>query len=603
MRAYIRDRLLAYRYTNMPYRRVAKKWRQLKKKLSSTDKTYGKITLFVLFLFRSDSRFIKYLVTSKAFKQLFESNTVLSNFLTDVLWQVTSRIKNRSLHVYVAALLDRRKEFSKSFVLYFELIQKAEKPSMGWVTRAINAEKHITEKKFYEYFFSHPHKFEENSKHAIICDYSLERDSIIPEWDSIKKCIKQTGTEDLLLINKSLLAALPFKNIAHFSFVEEILVSAAQKSEQDKKILRRSITLLAVCYYRLGLTNQLVNLNEKISYSNHDWNIYVQFALGNHMEAMEHRAQSILTSFQLAYPGKVQQSDHQKTLIPEKDLCGEVFNAMFYDELAKDIENIQITCDVRLHTRLVDRFPQINFLPKQPRVRRLTSPESFVGIPVNLGDFLDTETYSQTKNTAFVPLNYSKYYEKESCQYKKTNGWLRSNKEQCHSMRRKLNIADDAFVISFSANSTVRSRVRDMHMIDVSVWENVFTIPNCVFVNINPSFDKSECDALEKRFGCQIISPNFDLYNDFESLLDILSASNAAIVPANNLMDFASATATPSFVFSPSNIMKVWVNGSGNKYLFSNHVEFIFQEERNETLEMMVLQCREKLLNLMVEHR
>mgnify|MGYP003385898704 CR=1 FL=1 len=202
-----------------------------------------------------------------------------------------------------------------------------------------------------------------------------------------------------------------------------------------------------------------------------------------------------------------------------------------------------------------------------------------------LRDFLDHDSFYQTKEANFINIDYKKLYGKPQTQHGYTNGWLKTDKNLKNYWVKQL--GQSKRVIGVSANSTQRSKIRDIHMIGLEYWKEIFTLPNCKFINLNASLSEEETQEYAKKFNIEFITPDIDLFNDFDNLLAIMSVLDFAIVPANNMMDFAASLGLKSIVFSPSNIMKTWAIDD-DKYIFSEKVKFIFPKNDDNKIEAMV---------------
>jgi hypothetical protein len=223
---------------------------------------------------------------------------------------------------------------------------------------------------------------------------------------------------------------------------------------------------------------------------------------------------------------------------------------------------------------LSKNFPYIEFTPKIPKYRQHEDRKAFDDVPPRLWDYLDNKSLTISKGLRFSPIDYVGLYSHEQTQRNVRSGWLKADAELQNVWRGKF--GNDKHLIGISASSTMRSKIRDIHTIDLKHWGEVFALKDCVFINLNAGFDSNECQEIEKKYGVQFVTPDINLYDDFDNLLAILSILDFSIVPANNLMDFSAALGVKTLVFSPTNIMRVWVQTNTDNYIFSDKVKFIF---------------------------
>ena len=549
--------------------------------------TYRKLSpvnLFFLPLSKplENQKFRGYILRSRVFARIFGSNTrtadVLLGGLEKTAW-VFGRPNHSSLY-RIASLYRQKRQYQKAFNIYFYLFKATH--SFRFCTRAILCERELEEKELFEYYKESASSLDAVSYHMLTCEYSKYYDSVVPDWQGIIETI-QKDRKNLVLINFSILAALGFMNVDFIDEVVDIIFNGPL--DVDDNSMRRTLTMIAAAYYRTGNTRKLWELTSRVSYPNSDWNLYKAFGEGNIQQALICRGETIKASFLRFYP-RYGKTGGRKVLVPEKDLCGEAFNALFYASISREHQDVAITCDERLHKILTSNFDNIAFIPKAPRYRQKTEPERFNQINCGLGDFLDNESFRQVRGAEFVVIDYNKHFSDKECRDGLEHGWLRADSELMEMWDKKLRRGEGKKLIGISAYSTVRSRIRDIHMIGVDYWGDIFGMRNCDFVNFSAAIDAKGCQQLERKFNVTILNPEIDLYNDFDNLLAIMSILDYGVLPANNLMDFAAAVGLKTIVFSPSNIMKVWV-GNGDNYVFSNNVRFIFPENGENEYDMV----------------
>jgi len=516
-------------------------------------------------------RFRGYILRSSVFARFIGSNTRIADtvlkYLEELVWR-GGRPNNRYLY-RIASLYRQKRQYQKAFNIFFYLFKT--KHLFSICTSAVACERELENKELFEYYKENASNIDALSYHMLTCEYSKYYDDIVPDWQGIIE-IFEKDKKNLVLINYSVLAALGYMNIDFIDKVVGIIFSGPLEISDNRT--RRTLTMIAAAYYRTGNSDKLTELTSRVPYPNTDWNLYKAFGEGDIQGALSCRGETIKGSFLRFYPHRGK-SGGKEVLVPEKDLCGEAFNALFYKSLAREHKDIAITCDERLHKILTSNFRDITFIPKTPRYRQKLDPEQFNLINCGLGDFLDNNAYKQVKGAEFIVVDYNKYFDDKECREGLDHGWLRVDPALRDIWNGKLRRGSERKLIGIAAYSTVRSRIRDIHMIGVDYWGEIFNMQNCCFVNFNAALNTEDCQQLARRFNVAILNPEVDLYNDFDNLLAIMAVLDYGILPANNLMDFAAAVGLKTIVFSPSNIMKAWANNGAN-YVFSNNVRFIF---------------------------
>ena len=462
-----------------------------------------------------------------------------------------------------------------------------------YLVKAIQAESKLQRNVLYGLYNNKLLSFHDKAKYLMQCQFTLQADNIVPEWNKILKSIR--SKTDFLMINWAILAALGHQKIRILYQLGNILISKKEifKSGEQQNAFERSVTVLAAAYYRTGERKKLLQLDKLFNFEVPSWKIYMSFGKGKIMEAMDYRAIVIKNTFLRSYPYK--EKNKKQTLVPEKDICGEAFNALYYRALNKTIGKFYVVCDARLSRILRQNFPFINFIPKTPRYMHDQNQERFNYLNYGLRDFLDNDSAQKTLGSKFFSIDYSEHHEKLETQKGRINGWLKPNKILRNRWRKKL--GRNKKLIGVCANSTLRSRIRDMHMIGMDKWDKIFKLPGYKFINLNASLTDEEIDEYSKKFKIEFINPKIDLFNDFDNLLSIMSLLDIAIVPPNNMMDFSAALGIKSIVFSPSNIMQAWAVNNNN-YIFSENVKFIFPEEKENKNKKMVMQAVKHIKSL-----
>ena len=528
------------------------------------------------------SRIFSKLLKNQRFRRYLMEEDKLPAYLFTKLRSVAIRTGKRDLKAYLAYVYFIRKKFAQAYPFYFDLLKEI--PHLAFSLKAAVCDIHSSDKPFYHYFKSVKNDLPTLIYHTLTCEFYQQHGEIEPHWDEIFKLL-ETNFE-VVLANKSVLAAFACGEISFIRKVNVLLYEHYQKS--DKEQLRRSFTAVAAAFYRLGAVEDLQEIDKRISYSNYDWKTYMSLGSGKTLEAMDYRGKTIRNSFFLYYPHAETRSK-KKTLVPEKDLCGEAFNALFYRPLAEDYPDITIVCDSRLEKLLKNNFENLTFIGKTPRYKKSSVPEKFDKLKYNLSDYLDNDTYMEVTDREFISIKYNDYFSHPSVISGRKNGWFKADEKLQAEWS---NFFEKNYpgkkVIGVASSSTVRSRIRDVHMVGLEHWGPLFNMPDCVFVNLNAALERESCESIEQEYGIDFFTPKFDLYNDFDNLLALMSVLDVAIVPPNNLMDFAASVGINSVVFSPTRIMRSWIYTDANDYIFSENVRFVFPgKERIDNTSMV----------------
>ncbi|WP_313026053.1 hypothetical protein [Pseudomonas lopnurensis] len=531
--------------------------------------------VFIVYVYKSKGRFARTVAKSSTFKDFLGGNSRLSRILFSQFEEFAWRSNNATFLYNVATIYRLKKKYTKAFEIFFHLFKI--RHNVNHCLRAMSCELQMKDKPLCQYFLEHKERIPKNVALLMECEYSQYFNDVDVRWLELQEAIEKEFF--LPLINKGLLAALANKNIEFILWVEDILIE--RLTEENKEYLRRTFTMLAACYYRTGRLSELRLLDSRVSYDNSDWKLYMSFGLGDLMGVMDHRGKTIKGSFSLYYP-KTAPGKNKRALVPEKDLCGEAFNSLFYPAVLANEGGFTVVCDTRLYTLMRNNFPEIDFIPKTPRYMLEKKSDLFDRLPYNLSSYLDNVSYKATLGFDFFTIDYRKYFLAEDSQQGRVTGWIKPSSSLVDFWKKKLSVFSGKSLIGFCANSTVRSRIRDMHMISIDYWTDIFALKNTVFINLNASLDDIECFSISERFGVEVFNPGFDLFNDFDNLLALMSVLDFGVLPANNLMDFAAAVGLKSIVFSPSNIMRSWILEGEDSYVFSRNITFVLPDAQGD---------------------
>jgi hypothetical protein len=490
-------------------------------------------------------------------------------------------IKNPTFLFNLATTYKLQKEHDKAFKLFLQLLlEQNESKQVKFIVKALQTERELKEKKLLQYVNTGKLTLSKKATHFLTCEYTLHTDDIIPDWGEIIYLLKTDF--DCTLAIFFMLAALGHQKIEYIDKTRDLLIS--NKNKIREVLFERAMTIVATSYYRSGEKNKLKRLDKQFDFNSLNWKLYMSFGHGHILKAMRYRGMAIKESFLRFYPIQKKLSK-QCVLVPEKDICGEAFNSLFYPELHKNLGDFTVICDRRLHTILQRTFPYVNFVAKTPRYMQKSLPNNFNKLNSYLRDFMDHDSFSQTQGAEFFNIDYETLYDQQNTRKGRSEGWLKTDERLKKYWKKAL--GNDMKLIGVSANSTLRSRIRDMHMIGMEHWGEIFKLPNCKFINLNSSLTEEDIQEYAEKYNVEFITPDIDLFNDFDNLLAIMSILDFAIVPANNMMDFSAALGINAIVFSPSNIMNTWTIEK-DAYIFSDKVKFIFPHEENKTIEKMV---------------
>ena len=436
----------------------------------------------------------------------------------------------------------------------------------------------------YPYYRANLNNFSHQVKLFLTAKLSCTQTSIHLKWDEAITFASQSNYNPIFI--NTLIVTAFIRNPEALNKIEAVLFE--KLTPFNKPILLRSFRQLALIYYKTGNRKKINHLSQRTSFNDETWNLAITFGKGDPLNGLTHRANILTSSFLRFYKN---QSDPNglRTLFPEKDLCGDIFLPFFFESEYSKNGFFRVICDKRLHSILSRSFPTIQFLPKTPRRQKESNLSAFEGLPTGLDQFIDTNTNNKIRNSNFFNITANQYFHDEACQRNRLHGWLKPDNQKAQYWRNFFKKEKGRRLVGFSASTTLHSPSRNKYMVDLEHWGSIFKIPNTTFINLNSHLTKSDLDYINNKFGIEVLTiESVDLYNDFESLLALMSALDFAIIPSNNMMDLAAALALDSLVFSPTNIMSNWVPKGHSNYIFSSHTKFITPINSRENHKSMV---------------
>ena len=409
-----------------------------------------------------------------------------------------------------------------------------------------------------------------------LADLSGSNRAVTLDWDVI---FTYLHTYDFETLNHLLGAAFVRLEIHNFDRLQSYVVAQLQKTALDTWKLEHVVPLVTLLY-KLGRQKPILELLGPYAINDNTLKMYLAFARNDPVEALYYRSLRYRDTFLKYVPGS-SSSSGTRVLYPEKDLCGEVFSSFFYQAEFSERGPFSAICDDRLLSLYQRNFPDIQFIPKKSARSKTAGVQGIDDMPDRLLLFLDRPALARCEGATFFSFNPVPQYKTEACQNNLERGWIKPRADLQRAWRHELSVGGGKRHIAISANSTLSAPNRDVHMVSLQHWSAIFNLKDVVFINVNPAFDRHKCRQLAEQHAINVISPDFDLYNDFENLIAVLSVVDCAILPANSLMDFAAAVGVKTYVFSPTKIMRNWVLPNMNSYVFSNNVQFIMADDES----------------------
>ncbi|MDI3323036.1 hypothetical protein QKW35_01490 [Pontibacterium granulatum] len=442
----------------------------------------------------------------------------------------------------------------------------------------------------YDLFREHKDRLPALSRHYLQCVYSGIHKEVLPDWTAALAVSQRKY--NATYINSLINAAFIRDEAWVLHEVEAQLLR--ELTPLNKPLRLRSFRQLSAVYYKSGDLQRSIALGKALDYKDISLKLNISLGSRDPVPALNIRSELLASSFLRAYKQKSRR-DGVKTLFPEKDLCGDVFLPFFYRAEYEKHGTFRAICDERMLSIHQRSFPYLSFIPKTSARKRALQPDMFKNISPRLANFIDRPTRDALKDSAFFRIDSTEHFDSIYCQENRHSGWLIPCPERVNYWQSYIDNLDTKYVIGFCSGSTVSTPNRDIHMVPLEYWAAIFNLSDTTFINLNAAFSEEQCQHLSDTYSAKVITPAFDLYNDFENLLALMSCLDYAIVPSNNMMDMAASVGTDTIVLSPTGIMSGWIPPGEDKYVFSKHVYFITRENSDQTKPGMVTKAVERI--------
>lgn len=232
------------------------------------------------------------------------------------------------------------------------------------------------------------------------------------------------------------------------------------------------------------------------------------------------------------------------------------FASVYNDILLKlGASSFKLTCDYRLHEIMQRSFPDIRFVPVR-RSRSFSShyPRSLYDqLPgADLCNVLDNDTIKDV-DSADQMLMVTDLLWRFRYSYASFSRKSYLTVDETQKSRFASRIPGQHLRVGICWRSSLTTRSRNVHYLDVDNLVPLFEIDGIQFVNLQYDDCTHELAWLEERFPGKIVNfDEVDQYNDFDSVAGIMSNLDLVIAPATTVAEFAAALGCHTWLFACS---------------------------------------------------
>jgi hypothetical protein len=268
-------------------------------------------------------------------------------------------------------------------------------------------------------------------------------------------------------------------------------------------------------------------------------------------------------------------SDKSVAVVPST-LAGEIQESFFWKILHEQGVYLNCICDLRLVDLFSRNMKNHNFIGHIPvREVRKQAIEGTDIVKKN-EKFFDKKIYEFIGDSSIILPDYNGLYSSLNGEKYLNDGWLVPDPTRVAHILKILEGFRRPF-IGVSLNSSMSNGSRQLFGAQISGK----ITGNSTLIALSPLKDFPQ----NYQLNMQIVDTGLDLYNDFEGLVALLSILDVTVVPGNNLMEFSAAVGVNSFVISPLETIKSWLNVDTNSYFMSNKLKPYYGNNLIEAVE------------------
>jgi tetratricopeptide (TPR) repeat protein len=216
----------------------------------------------------------------------------------------------------------------------------------------------------------------------------------------------------------------------------------------------------------------------------------------------------------------------------EQGLGDEIMFLSMLNDVSLVVKNIVVECDHRLVNIVKRSFPKVK---------------------VRASNF---DTQFKTENSDFdfqIPMgSLGKIFRRTLNDFRKNPSYLVPQKINQAELNNFFSEKNEKIKIGFCWRSGTLSNERDINYIPLQDWQEIFNIPNAVFINLQYGECELELLDAEKLFNVTIHRwPSIDLKSDLETVFSIIHELDVVVTAGTAVSSMAYSIGKPSLTFIP----------------------------------------------------
>ncbi len=163
--------------------------------------------------------------------------------------------------------------------------------------------------------------------------------------------------------------------------------------------------------------------------------------------------------------------------------------------------------------------------------------------------------------------------------YDNDKPYLIARNESNNAFDELINSSNGKVLIGLCWRSGLMTTERSINYVPLEEWDEIFSIPNAVFVNLQYGECEEELTNAERKFNVQIHRwPSIDLKNDLETVFSLISKLTVVVTAATAVSPMAFSTGIPTLTFYT---VRYWANLGTDHYPWSCYNKPFFPNDIN----------------------
>jgi hypothetical protein len=224
-------------------------------------------------------------------------------------------------------------------------------------------------------------------------------------------------------------------------------------------------------------------------------------------------------------------------------------------------------------------------LETEPRLLEITQ-RSFPSIKVRAYSFSNDGNQTNFDYNYHIPIgSLNKFLRKSISDYENKIPYLIPHGGIKHRFNDLIELNSKKIIIGICWRSSLMNIERSINYIPLEEWNEIFSIPNAIFINLQYGDCEAELINAEEKFNIKIHRwPDIDLKNDLDQVFSLISKLDLVVTAATAVSSMAFSIGTKTLTFYAG---RYWANLGTDLYPWSCFNKPFFPEDPNNLSEVL----------------